>query len=79
MVSVKHKAEKQDFSNIDIDILDIVSNASIGALINSPQLDSQFASDSNGLLGNTLSSRAALSAPQSEWPESFSWPRMTAC
>jgi hypothetical protein len=36
IVPAKHEAEKQDFSNIDIDILDIFSNTSIGALINSP-------------------------------------------
>jgi hypothetical protein len=40
MVSTKHIAEKQDFSNITIDILDIVFPAWIRALINSPQLDS---------------------------------------
>jgi hypothetical protein len=62
MVSTKYDAEKQDFSKTVIDILDIASTKLPGALINSPQLDSQLGSDSNGLLWNTLSSRVALSA-----------------
>jgi hypothetical protein len=65
MVSTMHDAEKQDFSKTAIDILDVASTKLPEALINSPQLDSQLNSDSNGLLWNTLSVRVALSAPRS--------------
>ena len=40
MVFTKDDTEKQDFSNLAIDILDIASTARIPALINSPRLDS---------------------------------------